>query len=452
MESAQAGISATLARERRARLAAEHLLEQKQRELFAANAELSRHARALSDQIVRQRAGLQHACEEAEALRGQQSRTQRDLDFARSEAEQARRRLWEALEAIGDGFALFDAELHLVAANGAWLDLFAGRSAEIARSDYSTILRQFATRALQEESPEVALDWHHRMMERLATRDPEAVVVQLPDGRHVQLSNRFVADGDVVSLASDISETIRREKELEEAREKAEAASRAKSAFLANMSHEIRTPMNGVVGMAELLCGSELDEEQRIFAETIRLGGDHVTLDISKGLQVPLATAERMKTIHGGVQATGMDDREMIEIGGDSGDWEKDRRRVSRTELIGIMRPRVEEIFEEARAILDAAGFDQLPSQQIVLTGGGSQIPGLDLLAARILGQSVRLGRPLRVQGLPQVATGAPFSATVGLCLFAANPQDEWWDFEIPAERYPARSLRRAVKWFKDNW
>jgi cell division protein FtsA len=53
---------------------------------------------------------------------------------------------------------------------------------------------------------------------------------------------------------------------------------------------------------------------------------------------------------HGGVHATGMDDREMIEIGGDSGDWEKDRRQISRTELIGIMRPRVEEILEEVRA------------------------------------------------------------------------------------------------------
>ncbi len=193
-------------------------------------------------------------------------------------------------------------------------------------------------------------------------------------------------------------------------------------------------------------------KKHMIFAESVRLGGDHVTSDISKGLQVPLATAERIKTIHGGVHATGMDDREMIEIGADCGDWEKDRRKVSRTELIGIMRPRVEEILEEVRAILDAAGFDQLPSQQIVLTGGASQIPGLDMLAARILGQNVRLGRPLRVQGLPQAATGAAFSSTVGMCLFAANPQDEWWDFEIPAERYPARSLRRAVKWFKDNW
>ena len=60
------------------------------------------------------------------------------------------------------------------------------------------------------------------------------------------------------------------------------------------------------------------------------------------------------------------------------------------------MRPRVEEILEEVRDRLDAAGFEHLPSQQIVLTGGGSQIPGLDGLATKILGQQVRLGRPMR--------------------------------------------------------
>ncbi|WP_430464569.1 cell division protein FtsA [Tabrizicola sp.] len=193
-------------------------------------------------------------------------------------------------------------------------------------------------------------------------------------------------------------------------------------------------------------------KKHMIYADAVRMGGDHVTSDISKGLHVPLAVAERIKTKHGGVHATGMDDREMIEIGGDSGDWEKDRRQVSRTELIGIMRPRVEEILEEVRARLDAAGFDTLPSQQIVLTGGASQIPGLDGLASRILGSRVRMGRPLRVQGLPQAATGPAFSSAVGLCLFAAHPQDEWWDFDIPAERYPARSIKRAFRWFKDNW
>ncbi|MDD9724269.1 cell division protein FtsA [Roseovarius sp. SK2] len=193
-------------------------------------------------------------------------------------------------------------------------------------------------------------------------------------------------------------------------------------------------------------------KKHMIYADTVRIGGEHVTGDISMGLQVPHATAERIKTFYGGVVATGMDDREMIEIGGETGDWEHDRRTVSRAELIGIMRPRVEEILEEVRARLDAAGFQHLQSQQIVLTGGGSQIPGLDGLATRILGQQVRLGRPLRVHGLPQAATGAGFASAVGMCLFAANPQDEWWDFEIPVDRYPARSLKRAVKWFKDNW
>jgi cell division protein FtsA len=235
-----------------------------------------------------------------------------------------------------------------------------------------------------------------------------------------------------------------------------ELAGIASSAYVAGVSSLVEDEQELGAACIDMGGGSSgisiFMKKHMIYADSVRLGGDHVTSDISKGLQVPLVVAERIKTKHGGVHATGMDDREMIEIGGDSGDWEKDRRQVSRTELIGIMRPRVEEILEDVRARLDAAGFDHLPSQQIVLTGGASQIPGLDGMASRILGQRVRMGRPLRVQGLPQAATGPAFSGAVGLCLFAAHPQDEWWDFDIPTERYPARSLKRAFKWFKENW
>lgn len=235
-----------------------------------------------------------------------------------------------------------------------------------------------------------------------------------------------------------------------------EVAGLASSAYVSGISSLVEDEQELGAACIDLGGGatgiSVFIKKHMIYADSVRLGGDHITSDISKGLQAPLALAERIKTMHGGVMATGMDDREMIEIGGNSGDWEKDRRTASRAELIGIMRPRVEEILEEVRARLDAAGFEHLPSQQIVLTGGGSQIPGLDGLAARILGQRVRLGRPLRVQGLPQAATGPAFSSAVGLCLFAAHPQDEWWDFEMPLDRYPARSLKRALKWFKDNW
>ena len=189
-----------------------------------------------------------------------------------------------------------------------------------------------------------------------------------------------------------------------------------------------------------------------IFADTVRMGGDNITSDISHGLHIPKPLAERIKTFHGGVIATGLDDREMIDTGGQTGDWEHDRRQVTRSELIGVMRPRVEEIFEEVRAKLDAAGFDSLPSQRIVLTGGGSQIPGMEGLASRILGHQVRLGRPMRIHGLPQAATGPDFSACIGLALYAAHPQDECWDFDLPQVQTNGRVMRRAVQWLRENW
>ncbi len=235
-----------------------------------------------------------------------------------------------------------------------------------------------------------------------------------------------------------------------------ELAGLASSAYMSGMSALVEDEQELGSACIDLGGGttglSIFIKKHMIYADSIRLGGEHITQDISKGLQVSLSVAERMKTFHGGVVATGIDDRELIEIGGETGDWEHDRRTVSRAELIGIMRPRVEEILEEARERLDAAGFEHLPSQQIVLTGGSSQIPGLDRLAPKILGQSIRIGRPLRVQGLPQAATGSAFASAVGLSLFASHPQDEWWDFEVPADRNAHRSFKRAVRWFRDNW
>lgn len=267
-----------------------------------------------------------------------------------------------------------------------------------------------------------------------------------------QIGNRLACDMHLLSVDGDVVQNlIHCIKRCD-----LEIAGLASSAYVSGISSLVEDEQELGAACVDMGGGttgiSIFMKKHMIYADSVRMGGDHVTSDIAKGLQVPVSVAERIKTKHGGVQATGMDDRDMIAIGGDSGDWEKDRRAISRTELIGIMRPRVEEILEEARSRLDAAGFDSLPSQQIVLTGGASQVPGLDGLAARILGQRVRLGRPLRVQGLPQAVTGPAFSSAVGLCLFAAHPQDEWWDFEIPNERYPARSLKRALRWLKDNW
>jgi signal transduction histidine kinase/CheY-like chemotaxis protein len=206
-------------------------------------------------------------------------------------------RLWAAIEALPNGFVLFDREERLLSCNQRFRDLYAQTAPVLTTgTKFEDILRYGLSHG-QHNIPEAEHDtWVATRMAQF--RNPDGPIEQqLADGRWLRIIEQPTPDGGRVGLRVDISEAKAQQAALETARTAAESANRAKSAFLANMSHEIRTPMNGVVSMAELLCESPLNDDQKLFAETIKSSGEALLEIINDILDYSKIEAERL-TLH----------------------------------------------------------------------------------------------------------------------------------------------------------
>ena len=169
-----------LAEERRARLAAERLLELKQSELFAANRKLGLHAEALSNEIVETRA-------EVETVRDENQRVKTDLIAANEKIEIAERRLWLSIETIQDGFAFFDSSDRMIGANRAYLRVFDGLDEVQPGITYARILELISEEGIFQIGDEAPDTWRKQMLARWHQPEPSPVTLRLWNGEYIKL-------------------------------------------------------------------------------------------------------------------------------------------------------------------------------------------------------------------------------------------------------------------------
>ena len=212
---------------------------------------------------------------------------------AEARAEHSRRVLEEAVEAMSEGFALFDPEDRLVMCN----TKFVQQNPKIAGAltsgtTYAEILRAIAESGIAPEAEGRIDDW---IAERITRARQSRTTTErlMPNGTWLGVTNYHTDDGSRVILYTDITEIkeheialkqrvaelqesqtiLRKQRQelaelaetLEAARDQAERANRAKSAFLATMSHELRTPLNAIIGFSEIIRDHALkmDSESR---------------------------------------------------------------------------------------------------------------------------------------------------------------------------------------------
>lgn len=231
----------------------------------------------------------------------ERKRAEAALAESQKEAATAHSRLVDAIEAMGQAFALFDKDDNIVLFNRRYRDLFVGFTEGVEPKigmsfEYGLRLSVGPMhRGLNEQERE---EWIQRVVKNRRANKVRKSEDHMPSGRWYRSEGFDTQDGGTLSVFTDITEEKKHEEELgkliEEvgkARDEAIKANAAKSQFLANMSHELRTPLNAIIGYSELLIDDMEDEgnEEAIpDLEKIRSAGKHLLglindiLDLSK--------------------------------------------------------------------------------------------------------------------------------------------------------------------------
>ncbi len=219
---------------------------------------------------------------------------QRAEESARANADL----LQDAMEALPDGFVVYDTDTRRVMMNRRFRELHGENPlSEDSRAPLEQVLRAAIDAGELHVPPGADADsWIRERLENHRRGSYE--YIQQSRGRWIRILERKMRDGRTVAVHSDISE-------LKAAQHAAESANLAKSQFLTNMSHELRTPLNAVLGFAQLLEANRprnLVEDQKDYISRIVSGGEHLLNLINEVLDLSGIEAGKLKLSIGRVR------------------------------------------------------------------------------------------------------------------------------------------------------
>ena len=179
----------------------------------------------------------------------------------------------------------------------------------------------------------------------------------------------------------------------------------------------------------------------------LSLGGNQVTNDLSIILKTPMESAEQLKCTSGSCMMSLIEEEEEVVIPGVGG---RQPRRIPRKQLVEIIQPRMAEIFGMVKEQIDKKGYLKLLGGGVVITGGGSLLPGTSELASEIFGLPSRIGYPIKLGGLVEEYYNPIFATGVGLVLYGASHSGEEYFDAASSEGTFSSVWERMQKWFKE--
>jgi cell division protein FtsA len=191
-----------------------------------------------------------------------------------------------------------------------------------------------------------------------------------------------------------------------------------------------------------------------VYCDSLPHGGQHVTHDVARALGIPLAEAERIKTLYATLVMNAADEYEFVPL--ESGGMDNtDRGAVTRASLGRLAQRRLDWLLSDVRRRLDACGIERVQRARVVLTGGVAQTVGLEQVAIATLGREVRVLGPQSGVGLVGRSAGSvqgpAFSSVVGMAWAAGRPSP--WIREtrgLGASR--SGYLHRVERWLRESF